>query len=497
MEQTPRLIVKELIKNKDAAGLVKVFFNEILTAKQTQIVRIISFKLSKRFIISAYTRYGKSWAVARGVALYIMLNENKIINLISPLYDQTTIMRNYISDLMIKCPQFAELLETEEMTTADRLKKETSKKRITFKNGCELRVFSAEGEAKRLMGWGGDLNILDESCLIAFEVYRQKISRMMGDHPDSMLVEIGNPWHRDNQMWEHWIDPEFVKIHIDWQDGLNEGRITKEFVEEQRKILTKIEFDILYNANFPEETEDSIFRYADVIAATTKDFKIPMAQIDKEFIKGNLQIYKAEKEIQRKKGNKKLLQPCKHTLGCDIARFGADLTVLIEGYTDGQDNASIKHIHIFKHKDTMQVAGEIINLHNKDPYDEINIDVIGIGSGVFDAVKKEVGARIAKAAHFGEGVEDRSKIIRPESDKKRFMNKKAEQYFRLAKFFEEHRISIPENKVLIKELMAMKYEFSPSNAKIKIIDPDKSPDYADAMVYFTWKNKNKVIVGWA
>ena len=64
------------------------------------------------------------------------------------------------------------------------------------------------------MGWGGDLVILDESCLITEEVYRSKISRMLGDNPDSMLVEIGNPWNRLNQMWKHWNDPIFTKFHI-------------------------------------------------------------------------------------------------------------------------------------------------------------------------------------------------------------------------------------------------------------------------------------------
>jgi thermostable 8-oxoguanine DNA glycosylase len=68
----------------------------------------------------------------------------------------------------------------------------------------------------------------------------------------------------------------------------------------------------------------------------------------------------------------------------------------------------------------------------------------------------------------------------PTREKHRFLNKKAQYYFNLRSKFEEGLIDIKDDKTC-KELNQIKYEFS-SNGKIRIIDPDKSPDYADALM---------------
>jgi len=49
-------------------------------------------------------------------------------------------------------------------------------------------------------------------------------------------------------------------------------------------------------------------------------------------------------------------------------------------------------------------------------------------------------------------------------------------------------ISILELRKLKTQLIAMKWEHTSSNKK-KIIDPDKSPDWSDCLVYFVWKDK--------
>lgn len=244
-----------LIKNKKIKEMCRLFFDHEPTGKQEEIIRSIAYQENKRIVISAFTRYGKTLSVVIGVLLYILFNENKKILIIAPIYDQANILRNYTAENIFKCPILTNLLETE-VKGAERLKREASKKRITFKNGCELTILSAKGEAKRLLGWRGDLIILDEACLIDLEVYRQKISRMLRDNQDAILVEIGNPWSKNNQFYEHWKDPNFRKIYIDYKVGLKEGRIKEDYVEEQRRLLTPIEFKVLYEAEFSEESED-------------------------------------------------------------------------------------------------------------------------------------------------------------------------------------------------------------------------------------------------
>jgi len=141
------------------------------------------------------------------------------------------------------------------------------------------------------------------------------------------------------------------------------------------------------------------------------------------------------------------------------------------------------------------VAGRINNLIKdfigKEMKGIVNIDCIGLGTGVFSMVKEFVRDHGYKnvtvvGCHFGE---------RP-INKDRFSNKKAENYFRLKEIFDDNMISIPEIRKLTTQLLVMRWERN-SSSKIKIIDPDKSPDWADALVYFTWKGGGELVYAFA
>lgn len=452
--------------------LVYDFFGVWLTEGQTEIVYAIANPKDKRVVISTFTRYGKSYTVAMGVLIYIYFNDNKKINLIAPRYDQTAILRNYIAEFAMS-PLLADKIDIDKKGGVDRLKKEVSRKRITFKNGCELRILSAEGSAERLMGWGGDLIVMDESCLIDGEVYRTKISRMMGDSPDSKLVEIGNPWHRNNQMWEHWTDPEYKKIHVGWERGIKEGRIAREFVDQQMKDLTPMEFEILYGANFPEEAEGSLLRW---------------------------------QWIEDAKKREPTGEPIRKIISCDIAEAGLDYTVLtkVEEFDSGEFWV---HEPISWHiADTMITSNRIFDAVKDWKPDLVVVDSTGVGKGVADRLQELITelndkreAKWVKAR--AEALKDHQKFNEPKPvrvnlnqlkvgtsprlprDKQRFANKKAQMFWTMRDLFEEGKVCIPDHRQLVHELRLMQYELGATTGKIKIIDPEKSPDYADSLCY--------------
>ena len=64
-----------------------------------------------------------------------------------------------------------------------------------------------------------------------------------------------------------------------------------------------------------------------------------------------------------------------------------------------------------------------------------------------------------------------------------FKNKKAEMYWHLRGLFERQEIiipKIPHHNKLSAELSVMKYKYD-SPGKLQIVDPEKSPDFADAL----------------
>ena len=140
--------------------------------------------------------------------------------------------------------------------------KEASRRRMTFSNGAEYRVMSAEGKADRIMGFGANVVVPDEACLINKTAW-VKTTRMLGDDPDnSIMIVLVNPWDTDNQAYDYSLNPKFDITHIDYKQGIKEGRTTKEFIDERIEEYggeDTLEFTVLYKSLFPEMSKDALF----------------------------------------------------------------------------------------------------------------------------------------------------------------------------------------------------------------------------------------------
>ncbi len=455
-----REILKQAIKTKNIDFLVRYFFDVNLTPIQLSTVRKIVFKEYNKFSISAMTRYGKSFIIAIAMGLYILLNKDQKIRFIAPTSEQSLILRDYLAEMMRTCKQ---LLEITEFTHAQEEKLTTQSSRAfqTFTNGMSYRVFTAHDEADSLMGHGlgneGGVLIIDEACQIKKRAAYAKIMRMLGDNPDkTILIELYNPWDRDTVAFEHSIDPKYHRIHIGWSDALKEGRTTKKFIDERKEELTPIEFTVLYESLFPQQAEDAVFNLERI----------------RECIQ-NYEDFGSDTRI----------------ISCDVADKGLDKTVIMVGsYRKTDGKYKIEEIFSENLSESTDVAGRINNLMLRDrplyPNFIVNIDSIGVGTGVLSMVRefnKENNLSVeVNGCHFGE---------KPTEEEERFLNKKAQFYFKLKEYTENQMIFLIENKHLIKELTGITWKFNSRN-KIQIVDPEeKSPDFADALVYFIWKDK--------
>lgn len=435
--------------NFNPVDLAELWFKLVLTPTQRDILSSV-LKGDKRIIISAMTRYGKSLIVSISVLLYVFFNDNKRVVVVSPTYTQSRIILDYVSKFILDCPNISNLVDFEVNAGAERLKKEVSKNRITFKNGSEIRILSAEGKAERLMGFGADLVIEDESCLISNEVYRMRISRMLGDNPDAMLVEIGNPFDKTSHMYDNWLNPDFKKFHINWQKALEEGRTTRDFIEEQKRLLSPLEFKILYEAEFPDDTEDTLIKF--------------------DWIKKALET--------------EGIGTGRRIVGIDVAEGGVDLTVITKVVTKN-NFFSVVDLKYFHEKDTMATVGLITEFISDFKPDLVNVDAIGVGKGVADRLREKGfpvnEVKVGKSAF---------------TEQDRFLNLKAQLYWNLRSIFEEGRISLIDKGDLVHELNSMKFELT-SSGKVKIIDPEKSPDFADGLMLgvFDYNVGGEVYVG--
>ena len=110
----------------------------------------------------------------------------------------------------------------------------------------EVKITSAEGA----MGLGASNIIEDESALIS-DHFHSFVMRMLGDQIDNFICKVGNPFESFH-FRASADDPRYHKIIIDYQQAIDEGRLSTEYVEEMRELPN---FRVLYEVKFPPEDQ--------------------------------------------------------------------------------------------------------------------------------------------------------------------------------------------------------------------------------------------------
>lgn len=158
-------------------------------------------------------------------------------------------------------------------------------------------------------------------------------------------------------------------------------------------------------------------------------------------------------------------------LGCDIARSGADSTIV--SIRQGKNVLGFEKINEIE---TFQTSVAILKIAKKYQAKYICIDSLGIGSGVFDTVR----ASFPKTY----GVEN----SRRSNDPEKYFNLRAECFYRLRLAFEMGSISLPSDDSELKMQLST-IRFSDEGGKIKIESKKEikkrlggeSPDIADSL----------------
>lgn len=215
-----------------------------------------------------------------------------------------------------------------------------------------------------------------------------------------------------------------------------ETKLRELYPEELVKQLLEGDWDALEAGNY-------LFRYADIKRAVDKD----------------IQIGENDPKV----------------LGQDIARFGDDTSVAINRH-----GGKVVWLEQWAKTDLMHTTGKIVNLIDRFTPQDVNLDVIGMGSGVYDRLK-EMKYKI-NAINVAEAPQTKDK-----NKKDKLANLRAEIYKNLSDLFEAGNISIPDDLELIAQLSSVKYKIN-SRGQLQIESKEemkkrgvKSPDKADAL----------------
>lgn len=158
-------------------------------------------------------------------------------------------------------------------------------------------------------------------------------------------------------------------------------------------------------------------------------------------------------------------------IGVDPARFGDDSTVIYI-----RQGRIAERIAKVRGKNTMEVVGIVVNAINRYDPEMVNIDVGGIGAGVYDRLK-EMNYRMVRDVNFG------SEPL----DKKKYINKRAEMWGLMNDWLASPPVQIPDDDDIEIDLCGLRYSYD-SNGRLKIESKEdakkrgiKSPDDGDAL----------------
>ena len=156
-------------------------------------------------------------------------------------------------------------------------------------------------------------------------------------------------------------------------------------------------------------------------------------------------------------------------LGCDVARFGHDLTVVIR-----RQGPVARIVWKAKGADTMSTAGFLKDYCENNDVDKVVIDDSGVGGGVVDRLE-ETGLRRARVVPFIAG----AKAL----DRDHFYNRAAEVWWLMARAYRSGELDTDDDAALIGQVSSRRRAHT-SDARIRLESKKGmrgSPDEADAL----------------
>lgn len=415
-----------------------------LTERQLELFEAIAKKKYPRLHVMAFTRWGKSMTAGIAVLTRATTFPERWAIIAGTKEKAGIIMSHVIKHLFDNEYTLAKFLP-DKGESLEEIRRYRNKAHLTFKvkKDDEGRTLLGEifiGSAKDALGKGAQNVIEDESALIDDNDH-SLVMRMLGDEPRAnFLAKIGNPFNR-NHFLKSFQDPSYHKIVVDCYEGLKEGRITQEVIDENKPYSF---FKILYECQFPSasEVDESGWMYL----LTDEDIK---KAIDREL---------------EPAGNRRI--------GVDVARGGRNYNVWV---LRGDNYAKVLEKN--HDDDLISVGDRTVNLMEENAVlaDDVYIDDAGVGGGVTDYLKSR---RLkVNPVNFGERAEDSE-----------FLNVRAECYAGkdgVASWIKQYAKLI-DNKDWY-ELAQIRYK-KDAGGKIRIEPKEdmrkrgmESPDVADAL----------------
>ena len=384
--------------------------------------------------VRAGRQSGKSFAQSLRVAIFALLNR-KTQTLIIGAVDRQSV-------------ELFEKVKSHIMNLAKHMiKGRPTLHKIELSNGSKIIALPAGRTGYGLRNYTIHKLVADEAHYIPEEVWTA-VRPMLATTGGTMDI-LSTPRGNEGFFYEAFKkDSDFTTYHTKSEDC---PRIHKDFLDGERKRMTKLQFMQEYEAEFLDSLQQFF----------TKDL------IDSCIAKDNVLVPKEGE----------------HYLGVDVARYGGDENAFIIAKMVNKENLLVGEIQTTEKVSIMDTVRRIIELHKEWRFRKIFIDTGGVGGGAFDYLieKPELKRRVVS-------IDNASKPL--EADKSRGRKiLKEDLYNNLKRMMEMGEIKLPDDDRLIRSLLSIQIEFNPETQRYRIYG--RYSHITEGLIRAAWSVKTK------
>jgi len=378
-------------------------------------------------VVRAGRQSGKSFAESLRVALFALLN-SKTSTLIIASVDRQSV-------------ELLEKIKAQIMGLAkNQIKGRPTFHKIELKNGSKIMAEPAGQTGYGLRGFTVDKLVADEAHYIPDAVF--VAIRPMLATTGGTLDLLSTPRGNEGFFYDCFQSDDFHKIHIMSKDC---PRISDEFLEQEKKRMTKLEFCQEYEAEFLDS----------LMAFFTKD----------------------------------LLDSCIGTkltnginyLGVDFAGYGGDQNAFVTLENVGK-NSFVKCFETTERVRAWETVNRIIELNKVYNYRKIGVDDGGLGTPILDYILTHASLKRKTI-----GLNNASRKIHNDGREKKLL--KEDMYGNLKIMMEQGLLKFEANDDLIRSLTSIQFEIDKDTKKIKIFG--RYSHITEGLIRAAWLVKSK------
>ncbi len=427
----------------DPVGFVRDILGAAGKAYDKQVEILKALAKQPRVSVAACNSSGKDWAAARAIVWWLHTRPNAKVVVTGPTLRQ-------VRDILWHELRLAVA------AAGDALPGRITESKYVIDDNRFAIAFSSNSHHNIQGFHSPNLLVIVTEAQGVKQAYMEALKRL---NPAKVLL-IGNPLSHEGELYEshHAKSALYHQITISAFDSPNfrrkrfrvPGLVTPEDVEHHRRDWG--EDSPLYIASvlgqFPDALDDSL---------TTRHY------VDRAIARHQEQA-EADPEGEERRG-------LPYRMGVDVARFGDNESVICirRGYRVE------RLIPLRRGLDNMQVADEVKAWADALEVPAVFVDGTGLGAGVVDRLS-QLGVPVI-------GVDCGGKARRPAQ----FADLRAEIFWEVARLLREDAAAIPNDPVLVGQLLALRYDVS-STGRIRLESKSKlrkrgvaSPDRADAL----------------